>query len=229
VLPRHAIVTPRRIVHAAALLAVVASLVPVTLHAQQRDSARVGAAPPSADSARRRPPVVDTVPPPPISPKRAFFSSVLVPGLGQAALDRPIAGSLFVALETLSLVMIQKSMKELSFAKRNAGYVVTEYQRVCYDEVPIPVGGETIVTTLCYPELDANGDPIVVEGANRYAGGRLTARRQHVEDWIALLVANHLLAGADAYVAAHLWDLPARISIRPTDRGDVAVAASIAW
>jgi hypothetical protein len=220
--------SPRRLALAAALVAVAATLLPNALDAQQRDSARVGAAPP-ADTTRRRAIVEDTVPGPPISPKRAFFSSVLVPGLGQSELDRPIAGSIFVAVETIGLIMIQKSMKELNFAKRNAGYVVTEYQRVCYDDVPIPIGGETIRTTLCYPQVDANGDPIVVEGANRYAGGRLTARRQHVEDWIALLVANHLLAGADAYVAAHLWDLPARISVRPTDRGDVAVAASIAW
>ena len=226
VLPLHANVSPRRVARAAAVAALAALLLPVPLRSQQRDSARVGAEAPR-DTARRRPPAVDTIPGPPVSPKRAFFSSVLVPGLGQAALDRPIAGTIFVAVEAISLVMIQKSMKELTFAKRNAGFVVTEYERECVP-AQIPSGGEIFDTTLCYPVVDANGDPVVVEGANRYAGGRLTARRQHVEDWIALLLANHLLAGADAYVAAHLWDLPARISIRPTDRG-TAVAASLAW
>ena len=33
-----------------------------------------------------------------------------------------------------------------------------------------------------------------------------------IEDWIALLVFNHLVSGADAFVAAHLWDLPAQVS-----------------
>ena len=46
-----------------------------------------------------------------------------------------------------------------------------------------------------------------------YTQRLVDARRSHVEDWIAFLLANHLFAGADAYVAAHLWDLPSQISV----------------
>lgn len=41
--------------------------------------------------------------------------------------------------------------------------------------------------------------------------GRIRPRRQAVEDWAALLIFNHLLAGADAFVAAHLWNVPIEV------------------
>jgi hypothetical protein len=47
----------------------------------------------------------------------------------------------------------------------------------------------------------------------------INVRRAHVEDWVAFLVGNHLFAGADAYVAAHLWDLPTQVSVRPGPNG----------
>jgi hypothetical protein len=44
-------------------------------------------------------------------------------------------------------------------------------------------------------------------------------RRQAVEDWVALLIFTHLLAGADAFVAAHLWDVPVQVGGSPTSGG----------
>ena len=205
VVRRRAAVTLR--LAALAALALLAS--PLEAIAQERDSVRVD----TAAAAPRRVLPADTIPGPPISPGRAFFSSLLVPGLGQSELDRPVAGMLFVTVEAISILMIQKSQKELAFAKRVA-------------DIGEPCGGQLPPEQLCLDEGDADRD--IPPTSNRYSGGRLTARRQHVEDWVALLIANHLLAGAEAYVAAHLWDLPARIGVRPVDRG-VAVAASLAW
>ena len=62
---------------------------------------------------------------------------------------------------------------------------------------------------------------------NRYTT-RLRARRTHREDWIALIVFNHLVAGADAFVAAQLWDLPAEVSVRP-GAGGAIVVATVSW
>jgi hypothetical protein len=197
-----------------ACVALIAATLPDDLSAQERDSARVGAVP--APGPRRAAPV-DTVPEPPISPGRAFFSSLLVPGLGQSELDRPIAGMIFVAVEAVSIVMIQKSQKELAYAKR-------------VGKIGVPCPGDD-TGLLCLDPGPPSGNPPTYPEAdtpNRYSGGRITARRQHVEDWVALLVANHLLAGAEAYVAAHLWDLPARVGARPV-AGGVAIAASLSW
>ena len=62
---------------------------------------------------------------------------------------------------------------------------------------------------------------------SRYSAARVRARRTHYEDWIAVLIFNHLIAGADAYVAAQLWDLPARVGVRADPRGRPAVVASL--
>jgi hypothetical protein len=43
-------------------------------------------------------------------------------------------------------------------------------------------------------------------------GSLVKTRKQAVEDWTALLIFNHLLAGADAFVAAHLWDVPVQVT-----------------
>ncbi len=42
----------------------------------------------------------------------------------------------------------------------------------------------------------------------------LRAKRQEVQDWIVLWVFNHLFAGAEAFVSAHLQDFPKDLKIR---------------
>ena len=78
-------------------------------------------------------------------------------------------------------------------------------------------------------KLDSLGRP---EGAtyapNRYGPERVAARKKHLEDYYALIITTHLLAGAEAFVAAQLWDLPAHVSIKALPFGH-AIAASIRW
>jgi hypothetical protein len=102
--------------------------------AQQADSARIGISPLS-DSARdslagtrlrtaadsmsdRRDSVL--LAGPPIRPKTALFRSLLIPGWGQASLDRGTAGATYFALEAGSIAMLIFAKKELAVAKRAA-------------------------------------------------------------------------------------------------------------
>ena len=80
--------------------------------------------------------------------------------------------------------------------------------------------------TVVVSYADASGNPTVVPP--RFGDADVHTRAAHVEDWIALLVANHLFAGADAYVAANLWDVPARLGLRMLPHGAV-VSASLKW
>lgn len=69
--------------------------------------------------------------------------------------------------------------------------------------------------------------------ANGITNGRFTAdlaraRRLHVEDWVAVVVFNHLFAGADAFVGAQLWDAPVSVAVHPGPDGAVLVA-SLRW
>ena len=48
----------------------------------------------------------------------------------------------------------------------------------------------------------------------RTRGKYVKSHVQEQQDWITLLVFNHLMAGAEAYVSAHLWDFPAGLEIQ---------------
>jgi hypothetical protein len=39
------------------------------------------------------------------------------------------------------------------------------------------------------------------------------------EDWLVLVAFNHLLAGVEAFVSAHLWDFPGDVALRPVHGG----------
>jgi len=69
-----------------------------------------------------RPPAVpqaDTLSPQPISPLNAFWRSFLIPGWGQARLNRKLTGGIFVAWEGLTLGMSLKTRRELRYLRRN--------------------------------------------------------------------------------------------------------------
>jgi hypothetical protein len=137
---------------------------------------------------------------PPISPRRAFFYSFLVPGYSQAVLGRHKAAATFVLVEAITISMIRESGADVREAKR-------------YDN------DSTIVS------YGADGTSIKVAGP--FSDKEVHSRRAHVEDWAALLVANHLFAGADAFVAAHLWDVPARLGFRLSPNGGATISASL--
>ena len=159
------------------------------------DSARAAVAAAPAGGAAR-----DTLSGPPISPRSAFLRSLIVPGLGQAALDRGTAGGIFVSLEALSLLMTIKSKRDLRVARR-------------------------LEADSLFFGIDADGDTLFAPSP---VAGRVRARKQHVEDWVALLIFNHLFAAADAFVAAQLWDVPARVSVtRDGDR--TRLTATVRW
>jgi hypothetical protein len=146
---------------------------------------------------------------PPISPRRAFLTSLVVPGLGQSRLQRPSAGAGFFLVELGALALMRKSLGDLREAKRlRADSVAAAW----------PVNPETAEPLPRPPrETGAFGEELV------------RARRVHVEDWAAVLVFNHLIAGVEAYVAANLWDVPAQVSMRTTPAGTRAVVVAIAW
>jgi hypothetical protein len=148
----------------------------------------------------------DTISGPPISPRTALLRSLLVPGWGQLSLGRRWAAAIFIALETGAGVMAIESKQRLDFAERYGQDSIL----VRYDPPLLP--GRPLT-------------PIFREGE---LGGRVAARRQHLEDYLILMAFNHLIAGVDAFIAAHLWDLPTQVSIRSTGEGAM-LAARITW
>jgi hypothetical protein len=105
-----------------------------------------------------------------ISPANALWRSMLLPGWGQARLNRKLAGGIFVAWEGVTLGMTLKTRSELRYLRR--------------------VGS--------------------VRGNDK---------RQEHEDWIVLLAFNHLFAGLEAYVSAHLADFPGDLRFQAVPGG----------
>ena len=184
-------------------LALAALLMPGTLVAQRADSATVAVKP--APRTATRPLRDSTITGPPISPRRAFLYSLLLPGLGQSKLERPHAGALYVAVEAVSWAMIHKTGKALAASKAFPDSVIVRYDKPTSDTTP----------------------PVPVREANQLAL-RVRSRKIQVEDWVAVLLFNHFFAGADAFVAAQLWDLPLVLSAGPSDRG-ATLSAKVSW
>lgn len=145
---------------------------------------------------------------PPISPRRAFLYSFLFPGAGQAALGRAGAGGTFFLVEVAALALVHRSAEDLRIARAfRHDSIPLRYQ---YD----PMSGVVARGT--------DGEPVVAEWSRaRYDSTWVKTRRLHYEDWLAVLFFNHLFAGADAFVAAQLWDLPGKVAIRRTPYGSV--------
>jgi hypothetical protein len=141
---------------------------------------------------------------PPLSPRRAFLYSLAVPGYAQSVLGRHRAGALQVAFEAVAIVMVRMSAADLREARRN------------------------LADTVTVSFLDASGNPSIQRVRGQWTSELVRARRAHVEDWIAVWAANHLFSALDAFVAAHLWDLPAEVAVTATPRS-TGVALKLHW
>jgi hypothetical protein len=113
----------------------------------------------------------------PITPGNAFLRSLVVPGWGQARLDRNVTAGVFIAFEGIALTMVWKSSWQLDYAQ---------------------------------------------------ARGKLVhAHTQEQQDWITLLIFNHLISAAEAYVSAHLYDFPAGLKMQTLPGGRTGVGLSV--
>jgi hypothetical protein len=60
----------------------------------------------------------------------------------------------------------------------------------------------------------------------RTGSARANDKRQEHEDWLVLLAFNHLFAGLEAYVSAHLADFPGDLKLEAVP-GGVGAAISL--
>ena len=158
------------------------------------------------DTTRAR---LDTVGPrpelrPPLSPRRAFLYSLLAPGYSQSVLGRHRAGALQLTFEAAALVMIRQSAADIREARRNLA--------------------DSVVVSF----VDDLGQPQRRWERTQYSSSLVRSRRAHLEDWIAVLAANHLFSAADAYVASLLWDLPAEVQMQ-AEPGSARFSVRIGW
>jgi hypothetical protein len=73
---------------------------------------------------------------------------------------------------------------------------------------------------------DSVFDPSTNQKVANPLAARVRPRKQQVEDWAALLIFTHLLSAADAFVAAHLWDVPIEVN---GDRRRLQLSTGVTW
>lgn len=56
---------------------------------------------------------------------------------------------------------------------------------------------------------------------------RIRDKRQERQDWIAVLVFNHLMSGLEAYVSAHLYDFPGDLELRAMPSGGMRMGVTL--
>lgn len=176
----------------------------------KREAVRDSAARAAADTVRTapvRPRRMAPVMKPPLSPRRAFLVSFVVPGLAQARLDRTTSGALFAGVEMGAVIMLRRSLENLRDVRAASGDTLPGNFTVD------PSTGQLRPTGTVPPRFEASME---------------RSRKLFVEDWIAALVFNHLIAGADAFVSAQLWDVPRTLAVVPTRQG-LALTASVRW
>lgn len=143
---------------------------------------------------------------PPITPKRAFLISLVAPGSAQNILGRHRAAAALLGVEAMSIAMLRESGADVREARRQLG------------------------DTLVLSYVDASGDLLATPALERrrFESTEVQSRRNHVEDWVALLIANHLFAACDAFVAASLWDVQAHVTLAGT-RDRLFIVGRIPW
>ncbi|HTK56306.1 MAG TPA: hypothetical protein VL295_05735 [Gemmatimonadales bacterium] len=56
---------------------------------------------------------------------------------------------------------------------------------------------------------------------------RLSNKRQERQDWMTVLIFNHLMSGLEAYVSSHLYDFPGDLEIRALPGGGMRAGVTL--
>ena len=135
----------------------------------------------------------------------------------RGSLKRPTAMVFFGGMEVVGWAMLRRSLIDLHRAKAFArDSVVSEYS--------------IDATTGKVLRDSTTGRPLIQSiEPDQYREALIPARQRHVEDWAAIIIFNHLMAGADALVASHLWEVPVRITASSTTDGQLRLGGSLKW
>ena len=151
-----------------------------------------------ADSARR------------ITPGKAFYRSLLVPGWGQASVGAYMRGGTFFALQSTSAYMMLKTMSRLEDAReierRRVAFAADSLRAV----VPVTPADSARLSDPVKFQAALDSLPSVIRIRRL-----IDSRKEQRQDWITYTLVFTLASGIDAFVAAHLANFPATIDAAP--------------
>jgi hypothetical protein len=145
-----------------------------------------------------------------ITPGKAFYRSLLIPGWGQASVGAYVRGGTFFALQSVSTYMMLKTMSRLGDARE------IEVRRLA-------VAADSLRALMRDNPADSArlADPVRFAAAVDSAQGvrrirnLIESRKDQRQDWVTYVIVFTLASGVDAFVAAHLANFPASIDAQP--------------
>jgi hypothetical protein len=147
---------------------------------------------------------------PRISPGKAFYRSLLIPGWGQASVGAYVRGGTFFALQSASAFMLVRTLSRLHDAQD------METRRVA-------LAADSLLELSRQTPADSIrlSDPARFQAALDSAPGvrqirnLIESRKEQRQDWITYMLVFTLASGVDAFVAAHLANFPGSIDATP--------------
>ncbi|MEX2282214.1 MAG: DUF5683 domain-containing protein [Gemmatimonadota bacterium] len=157
-----------------------------------------------------------------ITPGKAFYRSLLVPGWGQASVGAYVRGGTFFALQTSSAYMMLKTMAKIGEARQ----VEDRHTAAARDSLRALMEEDTM-------QMRILSDPAAFNTAVdstprvRQVRGLINSRKSQRQDWITYTVVWTLASAVDAFVAAHLADFPATLDAIPRPTGGTQLQITV--
>ena len=142
------------------------------------------------------------VPSPRVSPKSAFLRAVMLPGWGHASIGSYNRGGFYFAAEITTGWGLLRTNRRLAEVRDRMSF---HEEVIRTEQAALGVTDPDEIAAI----LEADE---VLEDMNDL----LAAREDQQEDWAALGIFLLFLAGADAFVSAHLADFPTPITFDAT-------------
>jgi hypothetical protein len=142
-----------------------------------------------------------------ITPRSAFFRSVLLPGWGQLSVGANRRAVAFITLQSTSWYMLVKTLNKVSAAHKR----INEVRAIAKDSL---LADTTTAAKTRYANADSLKLAIDTFTIVKNKQKLLHSREEQRQDWITYTLFLTLASGVDAFVAAQLADFPATITTR---------------
>ncbi len=157
-----------------------------------------------------------------VSPGKAFYRSLLIPGWGQASAGNYKRAAVWVFLQGASDAMLGVTLHRLSSAEKvwNANVADTTALLLQHRDSLQAADSSLITSPLLW---HAQHDTLV-------SGWSLVrSRRKQREDRIFQALFFTLVGGLDAFINAQLSDFPAGVGVEPKGNGRYQLSVSVPW
>jgi hypothetical protein len=156
------------------------------------------------------------------SPRGAFLRSLVIPGWGQASVGSYTRGGIFFAIQSTSGYMLAKTIARLNQARDRESFRVAAARDSLFLLMQQDTAANRRLSDPLAFEEAVSDNPNVAE-----ARDLVESREQQRQDWITYTIFFTLMSGVDAYVSAHLRNLPGELSAEPRSDGGFALSVKI--